>query len=132
MNKKELKAKINEFVKKHKKVIVLTGVTVGGIVVCAIAGKGAAKKVKTVIDNSVSNWETLREQRKTQLAPDWKTGTLTEISGAIDGATDYELIVNDIKPTDLGKVGEDLLRLANVTDETQVSTLMYVIKPEQK
>lgn len=129
MNMKELKAKFKRFVKKHEKIIVLTTAVVGGVVVYVVGKKSLKRSLKTVIAPEV-DWAKITEENKAKLAPNWATGTLTDINNVFDDNS-LELIVNDIKPADLGKVGEDILKCAGVTDQDVVSTIMYVFKPNE-
>jgi len=125
---KELKA----FVKKHEKVIIVATTAIGGVIVYAITKKSIAnRKAKLIAEEAVKaqlDYEADRVKRIAELAPNWSTGTLTEIAkDFVYDPTQYELIVNDITPADLGKVDEDILKLEGVTDETTVSMLAYTI-----
>ena len=132
MNKKELKAKFKAFVKKHEKVIVLTTAVVGGVVVYVVGKKAYGKTLKK---NSVKapeiDWAKIAEENKAKIAPNWSTGVLTEVFN--DGTdVSLEAIVNELKPTDLGKVGEDILKCAGITENDTVSAMLYVWKPDEK
>lgn len=129
MNMKELKAKFKRFVKKNEKVIVLTTAVVGGVAVYVI-GKKALKK-STKVDTSAFDsidWAKLAEENKAKFAPNWSTGELTSICG-VDNFDELELIVNELKPADLGKVGDDILKCSGVTENDTVSACLYVFKP---
>lgn len=122
--------KIKEFVTKHKKKIVITTAVIGGIAVCAIGGKKmSAKKMAKLKDEVVElaiKAEAENKMNIENLAPNWDVGSLTEIAEGIDGS--LELTVNNLKPEDMGKLGENIARCKGVADDNVVSAFMYVFK----
>ena len=120
---------------KHKKAIVAVSVVAGGVVVYAITKKSLPKIAQKIdVNGPAVNWEELRKKRISELAPNWSTGELTEIWESVDdgAGSEIEIIVNNLKPEDLGKFGEDILKLDGTTNEDSISLIGYVFKPSKE
>lgn len=116
MTKKE---KVLNFVKKHKKELAVAAVAVvGGAVVFAVTKK-KPKSINLLESNINSDWA---EKEKARIAAlDWKLGELTDFW---DEGHCVNAIVNDITVADLGKLGEESLKIDGVTNDSTVSMVV--------
>lgn len=115
------KKKVLNFVKNHKKTIAyLAVVTVGVAVGGSVVHKMMAKK------KLVSTYET----KDLDIPSDWEVGRLDSVwrdkqQKAVVG------IIDHLKLEDLGKFGEEALKIDGVTEDTDVS-LIFGIENEAK
>ena len=139
MNMKELKAKTKDFFKKHGKLIAVSTVCVGGIVVLAVMRGKRNKALKQEADKMVKALTEYYDHKDKVITPMvenltqcWKVGTISDVI-SLDGETITDLIVNDLKADDLGKLGEELLTVKGIDSEKTISAVLYVFdEVEQK
>ena len=143
---KEFGVKVKDFFKKHKKLIVLGTVTVGGIVACVVLdkrGKAAQRALKALkADDLAKNVIEVDELTKKlheasvmeiqQFNPNWSVGSIEGVEHYCDNWNSIEVLVNDLKLDDIGKLGEELLKSEGVTDDKNVSVFVYLFDPVGK
>lgn len=112
------KEKVKEFVKEHKKELIIAGATmvVGGVVFAITKQKpkldGVARQSGRYPWESIIGEIEIPELSFGQIELLHKNGDL------------IEFIANDITVGDLGKWGEELIKFENVTPETGVNAVM--------
>jgi hypothetical protein len=115
---KEKLAQVKAFAKDHKKEIAIgIGVLVGGTVVYKIV-KSSPKVIDICETIDKSNVIKDLEIPKTEL------GTINELWQDGFGKN---LILNDVTVGDLGKVGEEFLKIDGVTNETVVTAVVGLL-----
>jgi hypothetical protein len=114
----EMKNKVVEFVKTHKKKIVLGTISavaaIGGI---ALVAMGKKRSMDTINFSGVFSTKNAKD---IQVA-DWGCGTLDDCwreNGWINA------IVSDFTVADAGKLGDELLKIEGVTSETALQTVL--------
>lgn len=114
--------KIDEFktfVKEHKKVIVngaiCVGVTVGGIALLVVTKKSLKFPETSFKGMSISKCEEIEKARIDKL--NWNLGTMTDLW---DEGGCLNTIVTELTVSDLGKLGDELLKIDGVTKQTGV------------
>ena len=106
--------KVLNYAKTHKKEIITgTAIVAGGIVLYAFT----KQKPKIENLNSTNLITDLKE------SVNWNLGELTECFKDDGGV---EAIVNDIKVSDIGALGEEFIRTGEVTAEDTVSAILYI------
>lgn len=117
--------KIDEFknfVKDHKKEIVNgaigVGVTVGGIALLVSTKKTLKFPETSFKGMSISKWEEIEKARIDKL--NWNLGTMTSLW---DEGGCLNTIVTDLTVSDLGKLGDELLKIDGVTKQTGVDII---------
>lgn len=117
---KEKMTKVKNFVVDHKKEIAIgVGVIVGGVVFYKIARKLSTNDPLTNIE-----WSGKAEDIVILDAPKLEIGTIDELWSDGWGKS---LIINDITVGDLGKVGEEFLKIDGITKDTVVTATMGLL-----
>lgn len=127
MNAKMKKAK--GFVKEHKKELAIAAVTVvGGAIVFAITRKQSETikkdmdRIHEAFTSTINEW---RDLDKSVI----ELGTIESLD---TNGEWIDAIVNDISVSDLGKLGEELVKLEGVNSETGVSAMISVLTNDVK
>ena len=119
---KEKVTKVKNFVVDHKKEIaIVAGLTVGGIVVYKIlksVPKGDERIGKIISD--VADTEFLERIEKPVLS----IGTVDDIWKDQWGTS---IILNDFTVGDMGKIGEEFLKIDGVTNDTVVTAMLGLL-----
>ena len=116
MTKKE---KVLNFVKEHKKELAIAAVAVvGGTVLFALTRK-KPESIKMLEATAGSDWKQKELARIEAL--DWNLGEVTDLWN--EGEC-VNAIINDITVADLGKLGEESLKIEGITKDTTVSMLI--------
>lgn len=113
--------KFNEFVgwaKDHKKEI---AITTAGIAASAVVFAITKKKPEIPVEQIVKRFNNDLDK------PEWNVGALTELW--LEGEY-INSIVEDFTIADLGKLGEEFLKVEGVTPETGVSAVISFLKEE--
>ena len=123
------KQEIKNFIKKHKKEILIgAGVTlVGGVVYLVTKNKPKFNTLADIgIDNDfVENFNSIRLKEQARIeAFNCGVGTVTDMwdeGGALN------LIINDITIDELGLLGKEFIKLDEVSDNTTVNLVVGLI-----
>lgn len=111
--------KVVRFIKNHKKeILISTAVAIGGIIAFSITRKKPEVKPLLIEVPSDNIWREL----------DSSVINLGTIVGMDTNEEWIDVVVNDIKVSDLGKFGEELLKVETVNPETEVSAMISLIK----
>ena len=117
---KEKMTKVKDFVLDHKKEIAIgVGVIVGGIVVYKIVKHVPKADIVTDV-----NWSDMTEEIVDLEIPKLEVGTIDELWADQWGKS---LILNDITVGDMGKIGEEFLKIDGVTKDTVVTATMGLL-----
>lgn len=119
-----VKEKVKEFWKEHKGTIVKVGLGVGGTVAGVLLFKKACGNKPAKLPSA----PTFEDLDPSDLA----IGTVEELwSESYRDNSVINGIVNDLKPEDLGKLGESITKLDSVAPDTDVS-LMFAVKQKME
>ena len=117
---KEKFEKVKNFVVDHKKEIAIgVGVVVGGVVIYKIVKHLPKNDLVTDI-----NWTDMTEEIVDLEIPKLEVGTINELWSDQWGKS---LILNDFTVGDMGKIGEELLKIDGITKETVVTASMGLL-----
>ena len=117
---KEKMTKVKDFVVDHKKEIAIgLGVIVGGVVVYKIVKHVPKADLVTNVE-----WSGMTEEIVDLDIPKLEVGTIDELWKDQWGKS---LILNDVTVGDLGKVGEEFLKIDGVTKDTVVTATMGLL-----
>lgn len=117
---KEKMTKVKNFVVDHKKEIAIgVGVIVGGVVVYKIVKHIPKADLVTDVD-----WSGMTEEIVDLEIPKLEVGTIDELWSDQWGKS---LILNDITVGDMGKIGEEFLKIDGVTKDTVVTATMGLL-----
>lgn len=117
---KEKFEKVKNFVVDHKKEIAIgVGVVVGGVVIYKIVKHLPKNDLVTDI-----NWNDMTEEIVDLEIPKLEVGTIDELWKDQWGKS---LILNDVTVGDMGKLGEELLKIDGITKETVVTASMGLL-----
>lgn len=119
---KEKMKQVKTFVADHKKEIAIcVGVVVGGVVVYKIVKKVPKQQtLDKAVDKSFGNFLGFIACKDLDI-PKTDIGTIDELWQEGDFKN---LIFNDITVADMGKIGEEFLKIDGVTKETVVSGVL--------
>lgn len=113
------KNEIKDYIKNHKKEIVIGAISVVGIGVMTAIGVKSLKTVKTIVPDVAKSIDDID-------VPDtWSVGTVTQLWKE---NTWTNAIINDITIADLGKLGEELQKIDGVKSNTEVSAMFGLLK----
>lgn len=117
---KEKMNKVKNFVVDHKKGIAIgVGVVVGGAVIYKIVKHLPKNDLVTDID-----WTDMTGEIVDLEIPKLEVGTIDELWKDQWGKS---LILNDVTVGDMGKLGEELLKIDGITKETVVTASMGLL-----
>lgn len=112
---KEKVEKAKKFVADHKVEIAMSVVTVASVVGLVIIGKRLHDL------DSGAFFETIRGKDLDK--PDFDLGKIEEF-WQDPGVSQKTMIINDIKVGDMGRLGEQFLKIDGVTNETDISAII--------
>lgn len=119
---KEKVKQVKDFVAEHKKEIAVgLCVTVGGVIIYKITKK--EPKLDTIIKSN-ERGTIIGEITKQLEAPVLDVGTIDDMWVDKFGTT---LILNDITVNDLGKVGEEFLKIDGINKDTCVTAVVGLL-----
>ena len=117
---KEKMTKVKNFVVDHKKEIAIgVGVIVGGVVVYKIVKSLPKNDLITDVE-----WSGMTEGIEDLEIPKLDVGTIDELWKDQWGKS---LILNDITVGDMGKIGEEFLKIDGVTKDTVVTATIGLL-----
>ena len=112
--------KVLEFVKNHKKEIIISSLAIiGGTAIFVIT-----KKKPEFMRKVVPNFQTREEELVKINSLNWNCGELTDLwkEGKVTN-----LIINEVKVEELGKLGNELVKLEGVTNDSTISAIVGVL-----
>lgn len=112
---KEKWERTKQFVADHKAEIAMYGITAASVIGLVIVGK------KLYDMDSGAFFETIRG--KDLEKPDFNLGKIEEF-WQDPGVSQKTMIINDIKVGDMGRLGEQFLKIKGVTNETDISAII--------
>lgn len=117
--------KVKRFVMEHKKELAIAAVTItGGAIVFAITRKKSDKVTKAMEHSHKAVEATIEKWRDV----DASAINMGSIVNCDTNGSWIDVMVDDITVSDLGKFGEELVKLETVNPDTEVSALISLIK----
>lgn len=118
------KEKLLKFMKSHKKEIIAAGLmTIGAVTLFVITKRKVDvpkfEPASALFVNKPDNWRAIEDKNIEAL--DWKLGKVTDLWPE-GGWTN--MIVKNVTPADLGKFGEEALKIDGVNSDTVIDTLI--------
>lgn len=123
MNVKEGFGKAKDFGKKHWKAILGTCVVVGSgaAIVWSISKDPIIKPMSTTLSTIADNKELLAKEQERIAKVGWTLGKMESLWDEGDGMM---AIINDVAVSDMGKFGEELLKIEGTKPETMTSVII--------
>lgn len=117
-----VKEKVKEFWEEHKGTIAKAGLAIGGTVAGVLLLKKACGSQVSTTPCIAPTYEDLNPT-------DIAVGTVEELwSQTYRDESMINGIVNDLKPEDLGKLGESITKLKSVAPDADVSVMFGVVQ----
>lgn len=113
--------KVWAFVKGHKKEIILTSLAIVGGTALFIVTKKKPECLKKVFPN----FRTRSEELNYIDSLDWKVGKLTDLWNEFESTN---AVVYDVKIEELGKLGDEFLKIGGLTQDDTVSAVIGIDK----
>lgn len=128
MNIKNGLEKTKEFGKKHWKELLAGCALVGAGVGCYVMCKDWKLKPTTnYLDNlEIDNANFLADEKERIAKVGWELGKMESLWD--EGDNCVMTIINDVQVSDMGKFGEELLKIEGITPESSTSMIMSAIK----